>query len=292
MPSARRPGRARRRTSPRRTPPPRRPRRAARSPARTAGRRAAAPRAPARAGRLAGTTQPGAVDAEQADGADAEIATWCSLARSPSRSESPSSAMLTSARSSSVGCRSAAAGEAHHLDVGRARAGHDRQAEDEQRVREQRAEDRRLRDHDSPAASAKSTMKSSGRLPSVDWSTPVTAGPNSSADSRESPTSQARPPARLRLDEGRGRRRVREVEHAGDRGQDRDRAGDESAASAQPGEAHPLVHRRECRRRRRARLLGADREQPPQLALVRAQLAVALLDRRRPARRPPRRPPP
>ena len=29
----------------------------------------------------------------------------------------------------------------------------------------------------SPAASEKRTMKSSGRLPSVDWSTPVTAGP-------------------------------------------------------------------------------------------------------------------
>ena len=29
----------------------------------------------------------------------------------------------------------------------------------------------------SPADSANSTMKSSGRLPSVDWSAPVTAGP-------------------------------------------------------------------------------------------------------------------
>ena len=50
--------------------------------------------------------------------------------------------------------------------------------------------------------------------------------------------------------------------------------------SARPREAHPLVHRLERRRRGRARLVRADREQPPQLALVRAQLAVALLDRR------------
>ena len=32
----------------------------------------------------------------------------------------------------------------------------------------------------SPAPSAKSTTKSSGRLPSVDWSTPVTPGPKRS----------------------------------------------------------------------------------------------------------------
>ena len=47
----------------------------------------------------------------------------------------------------------------------------------------------------SPAESAKSTMKSSGRLPSVDWSAPVTAGPNRApTDSVATPTSQASPP--------------------------------------------------------------------------------------------------
>ena len=46
----------------------------------------------------------------------------------------------------------------------------------------------------SPARSAKTTMKNSGRLPSVDWSTPVTAGPNRSPTcSVEKPTSQASP---------------------------------------------------------------------------------------------------
>src|SRR5579884_3826306 len=42
-------------------------------------------------------------------------------------------------------------------------------------------------------------------------------------------------------------------------------------------EPHPFVHGRERRRRRGARLLGADREQSAQLALVGPQLGVALL---------------
>ena len=46
----------------------------------------------------------------------------------------------------------------------------------------------------SPARSAKMTMKSSGRLPSVDCSTPVTAGPNRSPTcSVEKLTIQASP---------------------------------------------------------------------------------------------------
>ena len=48
----------------------------------------------------------------------------------------------------------------------------------------------------SPALSAKRTMKSSGRLPSVDCSTPVTAGPKRApTDSVPMPTAQARPPS-------------------------------------------------------------------------------------------------
>ena len=48
----------------------------------------------------------------------------------------------------------------------------------------------------SPAESANSTMKSSGRLPSVDWSTPVTAGPKRApTDSVATPISQASPPS-------------------------------------------------------------------------------------------------
>ena len=40
------------------------------------------------------------------------------------------------------------------------------------------------------------TMKSSGRLPSVDWSTPVTAGPNfAPTDSVATPIAQATPPS-------------------------------------------------------------------------------------------------
>ena len=48
----------------------------------------------------------------------------------------------------------------------------------------------------SPAESANSTMKSSGRLPSVDWSAPVTAGPNRApTDSVAMPINHATPPS-------------------------------------------------------------------------------------------------
>ena len=47
----------------------------------------------------------------------------------------------------------------------------------------------------SPADSANRTMKSSGRLPSVDWSAPVTAGPKRApTDSVATPISHASPP--------------------------------------------------------------------------------------------------
>ncbi len=48
----------------------------------------------------------------------------------------------------------------------------------------------------SPALSEKITMKSSGRLPSVDCSTPVTAGPNlAPTDSVAIPIAHATPPS-------------------------------------------------------------------------------------------------
>ena len=48
----------------------------------------------------------------------------------------------------------------------------------------------------SPAESAKRTMNSSGRFPSVDWSAPVTAGPNlAPTDSVAMPMIQATPPS-------------------------------------------------------------------------------------------------
>ena len=51
----------------------------------------------------------------------------------------------------------------------------------------------------SPARRAKMTMKSSGRFPSVDWSTPVIAGPKREpTDSVPTPTVQARS-ARARI---------------------------------------------------------------------------------------------
>ena len=77
----------------------------------------------------------------------------------------------------------------------------------------------------SPADSANRTMKSSGRLPSVDWSAPVTAGPKRApTDSVATPISQASPPrATPRDDEDRRRRRARVVERACDRADRGDR---------------------------------------------------------------------
>ncbi len=50
----------------------------------------------------------------------------------------------------------------------------------------------------SPADNAKRTMKSSGRLPSVDWSAPVTAGPNlAPTDSVAIPIVHATPPSAI-----------------------------------------------------------------------------------------------
>ena len=73
---------------------------------------------------------------------------------------------------------------------------HDREPEHEQRVREQRPEDRELRHDDLAGRQRNSTMNSSGRFPSVDCSTPVTAGPNRApTDSVAMPIAHATPPS-------------------------------------------------------------------------------------------------
>ena len=73
----------------------------------------------------------------------------------------------------------------------------------------------------SPAESANSTMKSSGRLPSVDCSAPVTAGPyRSPTDSVAIEIAHASPPsATAAIDEDDDRLGVREVEDAGEHGE-------------------------------------------------------------------------
>ena len=84
----------------------------------------------------------------------------------------------------------------------------------------------------SPAERAKRTMKSSGRLPSVDWRTPVTAGPKRTpTDSVATPINQASPArAAPASEEHRSRRCVCVVERAGDGGQRGGAGGERSDA--------------------------------------------------------------
>jgi hypothetical protein len=86
------------------------------------------------------------------------------------------------------------AAEAHDA-VGRAAGAHrQRQAQHEQGVREERAQDRGLRDHDLAGREREQHHEQLGQVPSVDWSSPVTAGPNRSPiASVENGTIQARP---------------------------------------------------------------------------------------------------
>ena len=71
----------------------------------------------------------------------------------------------------------------------------------------------------SPAESAKSTMKSSGRLPSVDCRTPVMAGPKRAADGLRPDADNPREPGErnARDDEGGDGGVGRVMEHSGDR---------------------------------------------------------------------------
>ena len=101
--------------------------------------------------------------------------------------------------------------EAHDPVVRRHRAGDDRQPEHEQRVREQRPEDRRLGDDDlARARGAKRTTKSSGRFPSVDWRTPVSAGPKRAPTaSVATPIAHASPASAAAATQEHGHRRRR-----------------------------------------------------------------------------------
>ena len=147
----------------------------------------------------------------------------------------------------------------------------------------------------SPARSANSTMKSSGRLPSVDCRTPVTAGPKRApTDSVAIPTAQARPPSAMPATTNDATSLVgRVVEHAGDGGHRR-RCPPGSApvsASREPDEAHALVHRRRAsaptpRAPSRPRARAGAAARPGRRAARGSAPGSA-----RPARRPPRRRP-
>ena len=130
--------------------------------------------------------------------------------------------------------------------------------------------------------SAKRTTKSSGRLPSVDCSTPVSAGPNREPTASVArPITQASPASAAAADEEDGDGlRVGVVQRAGDDAQPRD-PGEERCGPPAKAEQSPCA--RTSSRGRRARLAGLVRtlrEHPPQLALVSAERVVALLDRR------------
>ena len=93
---------------------------------------------------------PGEVDAEQADRADAEIASTWRLATSCERERQASSTMMKTVTCSSVAVSFGRLLEAHHA-VGRAPCADDEHdAEHEQGVGEDRADDRRLRDDQRP----------------------------------------------------------------------------------------------------------------------------------------------
>ena len=124
-----------------------------------------------------------------------EIWTWCALARSPIRSERPSSAITESASRSSV---AVSLGNRRRKRIGFSPAAREPATTASPRTSSALAKSEPRIDvcatTTSPAERAKRTMKSSGRLPSVDWRTPVTAWPNRTpTDSVAAPISQASP---------------------------------------------------------------------------------------------------
>src|SRR5215217_2393610 len=129
----------------------------------------------------------------------------------------------------------------------------------------------------SPADKAKSTMNSSGRLPSVDWRTPVIAGPKRSPTASVAIEITHASPARARA-------ATRNVTTGSASAKCRTPAA--SVARKAPARTplrsdkpHSLVHRGQGRRRLLARLLRPRGEQPAQLVRICAQLDVALTDR-------------
>src|SRR4029453_16165659 len=129
----------------------------------------------------------------------------------------------------------------------------------------------------SPAANAKSTRKSSGRFPSVDWSAPVIAGPKRCPTAsvaieitQASPASAT--PAAKNVMTGSASRKWR--------------APATSVATPTPANTalrlhkpHALVHRGDRRSRDLACFLSANSEEAPQFVRIRAQLLVAGLNR-------------
>ena len=158
----------------------------------------------------------------------------------------------------------------------------------------------------SPAASENSTMKSSGRLPSVDWSTPVTAGPKCEPTDSVADPDRPREPAERgggHDEDGDGIRvgvveqRLRppssaKIAPSSSRCSQSARPGSaEVAAGFALDEAHPVVHLLERRLRGLPGLLGAAGEQPLQLGRIRrAARRSASGSARSPRRRRHRRP--
>src|SRR5579859_2099468 len=130
----------------------------------------------------------------------------------------------------------------------------------------------------SPDESANRTTNNSGRFPSVDCNTPVTAGPKwDPIDSVPIATIQASPPRASAQT-----RKVATCSSVVYRSTPAIAATPNVTAirtarfiaRSGPGEAHALVHRLERRRRRLGRLLGADAKQPLELARVGDELFV------------------
>jgi hypothetical protein len=126
-----------------------------------------------------------------------EIATWCSLARSPIWSDSPSSTMMKTTSISSVAV-SLGSRARKRMTPSEASAEPATMARPSTSIAFANSEPRIdvCATTTSPAASANSTMKSSGRFPSVDCSTPVRAGPKRApTDSVATPITHASPPS-------------------------------------------------------------------------------------------------
>ena len=134
-------------------------------------------------------------------------------------------------------------------------------------------------------------MKSSGRLPSVDWSAPVIGGTESRADGfRGDPDQPGDPAERGAGDEEHDDRLdVGVVQDAADRREREHTGGDRGDAHHSRTKPMRSYIVSSVGRRRGAGLVRADAEQPMQLGLVGAELEVPLADGRQELRRPRRR---
>ena len=174
--------------------------------------------------------------------------------------------------------------EAHHAVSRRERAGDDRQAEDEQRVREQRAEDRRLCDDDLAGREREEDDEELGQVPErrLQHAGQLQAPKRVPTASVAIPIAQASPASAAAANRNTATGLdVREMEHAGD---DAKRRGSRRRVAARPpAKAGQSPCARTSSRGWARSPRGPcprPREHPPQLALVRAERVVALLDRR------------